>query len=297
MTFIGILIALLLEHMLSHVARWREHAWFVDYTQYLISHLHMPQLWNSRWGLAALLMPILLAVGVIQLLLHGDVIYELLGLPFAVAVLLLCLGPRDVAEEVHAYLDARLHGHSDAVTRIERDLCAGPAGLDAEQGEAALVRGLLVQSHERLFGVLLWFFCLGPVGAVLYRLAAVTPRVLQQAECGEGMRAAAEKLHALLAWIPVRLVALLYGLAGSTDDALAAWRATSADAEESWAKRTWKLLMSVGSGALQMEDDDSDRPVMLKFEESLRDALSLVQRALLILLAILGLFTVGGWLS
>jgi membrane protein required for beta-lactamase induction len=296
MKFIGILIALLLEHMLSHVERWREHAWFMRYSQTMVSAFESPRLWNGAWGVAALLLPILLPVGVIQILLRGDIIFQLLGLPFAVAVLLVCLGPRDVAEEVHSYLDARARGDSDAVRRIEHDLCSGPVALKAEPGESLLVQGLLVQSHERLFGVLFWFLFLGPFGAAFYRLSSGLPRILQHVECGEGARTAALRLHGYLAWAPVRLIALLFGLAGSTDDALKAWRSVHIENEESWTARTWRLLVATGCGALQMEDE-ANRPVSLDFEESLRDALALVQRTLLILLAIMGLFTVGGWLS
>src|SRR6185295_15489809 len=98
MTLICIVIALLCEHMLSHVVRWREHAWFMRYSQTLVTSLDMPNLWNSRWGLVPLLLPLLLGVALLQWFCHGG-IYALLGLPFSVAVLLLCLGPRDVAEE------------------------------------------------------------------------------------------------------------------------------------------------------------------------------------------------------
>src|SRR5690349_19389747 len=157
MTLICIVIALLFEHMLSHVARWREHAWFGQYVQALVTSLHMPLLWNSRWGLVPLLLPLLLGVGLLQAFFHGG-IYTLLGLPFSVGVLVLCLGPRDVAEEVHAYLEARVRGDDETVQRIQRDLCTGPARVKTEDGRSLLVRGLMLQAHERLFGVLLWFF-------------------------------------------------------------------------------------------------------------------------------------------
>jgi AmpE protein len=296
MTLIGILIALVCEHMLSHVVRWRDHAWFRQYAQTLVTSLHMPQLWNSRWGLVPLLLPILLGVFLVQMFFNGG-IYDLLGLPFSVVVLVLCLGPRDVAEEVHSYLEARARDDADTVSRIQHDLCSGPCGLNAGDGQPALVRGLMMQSHERLFGVLLWFFVAGPVGAVFYRIVSALPRVLQTFECGEGMRSAALGLHALAAWVPVRLVALLYGLAGSTDDALEAWRTVHARADENWKNRTWRLLADVGFAALQIEEGDDNHRVVQSAEEILRGALAMIQRSLLILLGIMSLFTLGGWLA
>ena len=296
MTLIGIIIALLLEHMLSHVARWREHAWFMRYATSVVASTRAPRLWNSAWGLALLLLPLLLGVALIQAFFHGG-IFTLLGLPFSVAILLLCLGPRDVAEEVQSYFDAKLHGDTDTVARIEHDFCSGPAKLKG-RGEELMIRGLLVQSHERLFGVLLWFFVAGPVGAVLYRTAAALPRVLQHVESGDRIRDWALRLHALVAWVPVRIVALIYGLAGSTDDAIKAWRVVHTESADDWMTRTWRLLTDVGAAALQMEDDDDGtRPVPQSSDDGLQAALGLVQRSLLILLAVLAVFTLGGWLS
>lgn len=295
MTLIGIIIALVCEHMLSHVERWREHAWFTAYAQWLHARLPSVTLWNSAWTLLLLLLPFLLVVGVLQALLN-DGIYVIFALPLAVAVLLLCLGPRDIAEELNSYFEARDRGDTDTMQRIEQDLSSGPGRIGASGRQTSLVRSALTQAHERLFGVLLWFFIIGPVGAVLYRLSASLPAVLRTVGAGERLQAAAHYLHAVLAWVPTHLVAVLYGLAGSTDDALKAWRDIRAD-EDDWMTRTWRVLGEVGAGALQFEDDVSGKPVQQDLDTALHAALALIQRTLLIMLGVFALFTVGGWIS
>lgn len=295
MTLIGIIIALVCEHMLSHVERWREHAWFTAHAQRLRQRLPAGALWNTGWGLLPLLLPILIVVGLLQVLL-SDGIYVIFALPLAVLVLLLCLGPRDIAEELTSYFEARDRGDAEAMQRIESDLYAGPGRLSEHPGQPRLVRASLLQAHERLFGVLLWFFIAGPFGAVLYRLAAALPRTLTAINAGEKLHDAAHRLHALLAWVPAHLIAALYGLAGSTDDALKAWRAIRSD-EDDWATRTWRLPAEVGTAALQIEDDVSGNPVRQDLDAHLHAALSLIQRTLVILLGVFALFTVGGWLS
>lgn len=296
MTLIGIIIALICEHMLSHVERWREHAWFMGYARWVHAKLPMNVLWSGGWALLPLLLPLLITVGVLQLLLN-DGIYIIFALPLAVLVLLLCLGPRDIAEELNSYFAARAAGDEDAARRIEGDLCTGPGGIERE-APGTLVGAVLLQAHERLFGVLLWFFIAGPFGAVLYRLGSALPRVLEDEElqAGERLREVANRLHALLAWVPAHLIAALYGLAGSTDDAVKAWRGT-ATGEGDWMKRTWRVLTEVGRGALQYEDDESGEPVSQDSDAILHSALALIQRTLVILLGLFALFTIGGWLS
>jgi AmpE protein len=294
MTLIGIIIALVCEHMLSHVERWREHAWFTAHAQWLRHRLPSAALWNSGWGLLPLLLPLLIVVGLLQAML-SDGIYVIFALPLAVLVLLLCLGPRDIAEELTSYFEARDRGDADVMQRIEADLYAVPARLGEDTGQPRLVRAALLQAHERLVGVLLWFFIAGPFGAVLYRLAASLPRTLTVVNAGEKLHDAAYRLHALLAWFPAHLIAALYGLAGSTDDALKAWRAIRSG-EDDWMTRTWRVLAEVGTAALQIEDDTGN-PVRQDLDANLHAALSLIQRTLVILLGVFALFTVGGWLS
>jgi membrane protein required for beta-lactamase induction len=295
MTLIGIIIALICEHMLSHVQRWREHAWYMTYARWVHARLPAPVLWNSVWGLLPLLLPLLILVGLLQVG-FSDGIYVVFALPLAVLILLLCLGPRDIAEELNSYFEARARGDDESLQRIERDLCAGPGRLRERDAQGRLVRAVLLQAHERLFGVLLWFFVAGPFGAVLYRLAASLPRVLTALGAGERLHEAARRLHALLAWAPAHLVAALYGLAGSTDDALKAWRAVGTG-DDDWQARTWRVLTEVGCGALQIEDDVSGQALAQDTDSALHGALALIQRTLVILLGLFALFTIGGWLS
>lgn len=295
MTLIGIIIALICEHMLSHVERWRDHAWFMRYAHWVHARLPSSSVWNSGWGLLPLLLPLLIGVGFLQILLN-DGIYVVFALPLAVLVLLLCLGPRDIAEELNSYFEARSRGDTEALQRIEHDLYSGPGRLRVGEGQGGLVRAALMQAHERLFGVLLWFFIAGPIGAVLYRLSASLPRVLTGLGAGQNLHDWAYRLHAMLAWAPAHLVAALYGLAGSTDDALKAWRAIHAG-DDDWMTRTWRVLTEVGSAALQIEDDVSGKPVIQDLDAALHGALALIQRTLVILLGVFALFTIGGWLS
>lgn len=296
MTLIGIILALIAERLLSQLREWREAAWYAAYLDWLDRHAKPAWLWQSAWGLLLLIALPVAAVALVQALLQGGVI-TLLGLLFGVLVLVFCLGPRDLAEEIHSYLDALAAGDAAESQRIAADLHKLPPGAQPEPGgeSRALVQGVLLQGHERLLAVIFWFYVLGPLGAVLYRLSASLPGLLQQRpEAGDSLHEVALRLHAILAWVPARITAALYTLAGSTDDALQEWRA-HLDAEGEWPAFSWSLLARVGCGAMQMEDGADQ--VELSLEDALVEALALVRRALLLGLGVLAAFTIGGWLT
>lgn len=293
MTLIGILFALLIERVLSHVREWREHAWFSRYIEWLGSQSWAKWVWETPWGLLLILLAPVSGVALLQGLLHGGVL-ELLAFAFSVLVLVLCFGPRDLGEEVQAYQRASEIGDEKEMADIAADLGAVPTVGKTQQCET-LVTAVLVQGHERILAVLFWFYLLGPVGAVLYRFAAGLPGHLEKRDCSMELHEMASRLHAVLAWLPARAVAGLYMLAGSTDDALANWKLAHDEQRADWGDQTWYVLSRVGCGAMQIEDGNK-QPVQMNIEESLHEALRLVRRALLLALGVLAAFTLGGWL-
>lgn len=223
--------------------------------------------------------------------LHLSLPYAWAQALFGGAVLFLCLGPRDLAREVQALLDARARGDAAECERLSRTLQQTP---ETEGSHRNLLGALFIQSHERLFGVLLAFVTLGPAGAVLYRIASRLPALLHDQGGAAPAVNAAEQLHAMLAWVPARLMALLFALAGSMDDALLAWRRVGElGFEHSWRNHSWAVLAEVACGALAMEEEDGSTVVAANLDSALREVLRVQQRALLILLAGHAVFTTG----
>lgn len=210
---------------------------------------------------------------------------------FGGLVLFLCLGPRDLADDVQALLAARAAGDLPEVARLARRLQHGP---EPDTSHRSLLGALFIQSHERLFGVLLWFVAVGPAGAVFYRVASRLPAQVEALEPGTAAASAAAQLHGLAAWLPVRFCAALFALAGSMDDALAAWRRVGEiDYQHGWRSHSWAVLAEVASGALAIEEADGSQVVAPNLESALREVLRMQTRALLILLAGFAVFTTG----
>lgn len=302
MNLIGILLALLLEYRLSHWPEWRRHHWFLNLARGLRARITSAGFWNSPLALLCLVLPLPVLVFVVDH--YAEAASVLLGVAWSVLVLLLCLGPRDLAEEVHTYVQ-----NPDERDEVEQDLRAGMRWLrHKEAGPINLVSAVLVQGHERLLGVLLWFFVLGPLGACLYRLLAVMPRVLKDLGAGENLSRSAIRLHDLAAWLPCRITAGCYVLAGSADEAFQAWRNSSSN-DSDWRSSSWQILASTGCAALREDDavpydldngdtDQEGNKVNIEgLKLALKSALGLVRRSLYILLAVFALFTLGGWIA
>ena len=247
---------------------------------------------SAAFWQAAAMPPLLVIVpALLVLLLQREIHGDLFKLPFQALLLFLCLGPRDLADDVQKLRAARAAGDSATVTRLTGTLQMGP---EPDADHRSLLGALFIQSHERLFGTLWWFLAAGPAGAVLYRVASRLPVLIADADSPAARSAAL--LHAVLAWLPVRLTSVLYGLAGSMDDAVTAWNHLRQSAHPDWKRQTWTVLATVASAALDWED--SAGPVVASsLDAALGEVLRMQQRALLILLALAALFTAGIWIA
>ncbi|MBP6598351.1 MAG: cobalamin biosynthesis protein, partial [Giesbergeria sp.] len=185
------------------------------------------------WG-AAVLVPALLATGIHWWLLWG------LGWPFAVlwsvAVLYLALGFRQFSHHFTGLRDALEEGDEQRA----RQLLADWQKVDAsELPRSALVRHVIEYSalaaHRHVFGVLAWYSILaalglGPLGAVLYRMAEFVARYWKAQPGSEVQRASAALQSASasawtsLDWLPARLTALCFAMVGSFEEAIDGWR-------------------------------------------------------------------------
>lgn len=284
MTLIGILLALLAERLLGHLQGWGRPVLFLAAMH--AAHALAPRgLWRSP------VMPVLVVVPPTALVWWGlgSIEGPIVRLLLSAAVLLLCLGPRDLAEDVHELLRARAEGDEVRAAQLARVLQRGPQPGETHR---SLVGALFVQSHEKLFGVLLWFFVLGPAGAVLYRLASRLPRFVDDTAPFSPALKVADWVHAVLAWVPARVTALVYGLAGSLDDALAAWRQLWREPEHGWRTQTWAVLAEVPSASLGAEEQGG-AVVPASLEALLAEVLRMQWRALLIMLAGFALTTTG----
>jgi AmpE protein len=296
MSLLALLLALVVERGLTHLFHLREPRWLDRYFDWVARRLRGGSGGSSVPAAVLTLALPVLPVALLDRVLGGHLL-GLLQLAFAVLVLLLSFGPRDLREEVDDYLAALERGDREEADRratelLESDAAGRGAGL-----RQAVEEAIFVQANNRVFGVILWFMVLGPAGAWLFRVSDLMRRraAFEEARGGEaarGVGGAFAILHGLLAWIPARLAAASYALAGSFEDAVGNWRVAVDSAAENALDRSEDLLARVGMASLQ--PSLADLPPETLDAASARGAWRIVSRATWIWLSVVALLVLAG---
>lgn len=296
MTLIAILAALGLGHFAPGLADVRRTGWVHDWNAWVARRLGGYDGFDSAAGVVSVLLPPLLAVALLQVLLAG-MYYGLAVFAFSVAVLIWAWGPRDLDEDVNAYLDALDGGDTNSQRQAAQRIVPGP--LPAEAGDEAetVVAWIYLGALERWFGVVFWFLVLGPLGAVLYRLTHVLAHEAVEAHMGEGFLAAARRLRRLLDWPACLLMALGLAVVGHFDAVIQAWRDYYRQAERGFFALDPGYLLAAARATLAApptgwaDDDNVSHDVRWQISTSM----NLVWRVLFVWLSVVALLTVAGW--
>jgi AmpE protein len=207
MSFLVLLVAVWIEKFSALRQRvQRDGAWLRELAKLEAG----PRTQTRPWLVLALL--VLLPVLLLALLLIAvqPLAYGWVALPIHLGVLIYSLGRGDLPAGLGPFRDAWRRGDEQAASHVaERDLgvVADDSGqlLDRVQGY------LLWQAYQGFFAVIFWYFLLGPVAALSYRLLALAvkhgtnPAVVERA---------AQLRHAF-DWLPVRLLAASFALVGN----------------------------------------------------------------------------------
>lgn len=324
-TLIATVVALVLGHLApSLAATVRQYGWFDAWLRWLNGRLPEGSFWRGRWGIALALLPPLLVVLLFQRALDGPML-GLASLLFGIAALFYAWGPRDLDIDVDAIVDAR-----DPLSRRAAAAALWPQGQSPRLDGGSLVEAVFRNALRRWFGVLFWFLLLGPFGALLYRLTALSVEGEASRELPEETADGARTLLAILEWPVAQLMSLSVALVGNFDTALGAWRdngGTSLSLDHGFLGAVARASVNselaeeavdyasdheppIGSSRIDPghADLDAAQPVAAGLAQpvvapmapelpELRDAMSLVWRSLLAWLAVLALFVIAGFVS
>ncbi|MBP5072544.1 regulatory signaling modulator protein AmpE [Pseudomonas chlororaphis] len=161
------------------------------------------------WVLALLVLLPAVLLGLLLLILE-PLAYGLLALPVHLLVVIYSLGRGDLLGELGPFRDAWRREDLQAAAHVaKRDL-----EICADSGEQLLgqVQGhLLWQAYQSFFAVIFWYFLLGPVAALSYRLLALAAEHSKNPAVAER----AGQLRHAFDWLPVRLLAASFALVGN----------------------------------------------------------------------------------
>ncbi len=259
MSFFAVLFALLIEQLKPLPRDNAVHESMVQWVRWTGRNFDAGERHHAAvvWGVSVAV-PGLLATGLYLLIAHYSL---LLALAFDVLVLYLTLGFRQFS---HFFTDIReALDRGDEATA--RRLLAEWRHLDtSELPRTELLRHViehaLLAAHRHVFGVFFWFVLLsalglGPLGAVLYRMAEFASRYWNyrsrnlDAPSNEGLAALSRRLFTLVDHVPARLTAAGFAIVGNFEESVAAWRRDA----RLWEHANEGVILAAAAGALGVQ--------------------------------------------
>lgn len=272
MIFIVTLIALLVERFFdcSHLRNWN---WFYSWQRIFINRLGEK---SAYLILASSILPLLLITIVISLSIHNG-IYGLLALLFDLAVLVYCLGPKNLLADIFASVQAFAQEntpHTFDSMKMAFDITDANAVTVTHR---TLIEKIFVEANKRIFAVVFWFVILGPAGAVLYRTISLSVGQHGTFEVSQK----ATQVQSLLDWIPIRIFTFFFALGGHFSKVFLVWRKNATLGTDN----NETMLVECGLAALNNEE------LNLSLESGMaeKNVISLLDRAFIIGLVVIAL--------
>jgi AmpE protein len=206
----------------------------------------------------------------------------------SIAILLYCLGPEDIYKQVREYITAKKAGDSTRSTEIEKELL-GDADSATKAEPHAVTGAIFWNASQSLFSVLFWFMLFGIFGALFYRGTVMLKHAAKEKNSPfADQYGAAEQIQNILDWIPVRIFTLFFALVGHFSAAFSFWLEhvlSGLDKNRQFISEGG--VIALGTVKAEKETQHADE---------YHSALALIDRSLILFLAIVALSTLGSWI-
>lgn len=285
MKLIILLIVLGLERYFSVGEKLKRFFWFDEY----LTRLHQvvgKQSWFKGIGgtlltIAAIPLIVTFACFLLKSF-SSQSVGMLIWMILSTVILLYCIGPFDIYRQVQSYLNTQgKHSTSD----IENQLLDGASATESH----AITKSIFWQSNQSLFGVLFWFMLFGIFGALLYRCTVLLREAIQRGNKQFASHAAnVQQIQNVLDWIPVRIFTLFFALVGQFSTSFTYWMENLI----AGLNHNRRFISEGGLIALGISQGSKSAGGAEEYQA----ALSLIDRSLIIFLAIVALFTLGSWI-
>lgn len=281
MTFFTIFVCLAAELTWLSFAPLRSDRWVSTWFSWTVARLNLRQWAGNAGVLLTVAVPAGLVAYLFNIVLIDSRTMTFLG---GAALLLFCSGPRDLASEVEFYKRDYLD-HDDEGLPLDQDnflnRIKAPVGDPDRPYEVAVA----VAANDGLFAPMFWFALLGPVGAVLFRMSSA---LAGSSVLTPGEQQISARLYDLLNWVPVRLLALGLGLAGTLGPVTQAFAAA-----DHGLRQSNQFLGRAALAALGTHRDDTE-PGDDEHIAAIHAMLGLVKRGFLVWLVALALLVAAG---
>jgi len=282
MALICILIGIIFERASDTLEKLRNFEWFDNYSRWIL-HTFPRVTEQSRISIIIVLLPILLLTAILQGWFEGQLL-GLIELLFGLVIFAFCLGPKDLNRQINNYLEAKENGDETIAYNEACNIMQKDAPTDPDQQVVEVMRSILHEPNDRFFSVIFWFVVLGPLGALMYRLATHTMRTAEN----ETLANAATQLQAIMAWAPAHMAAIGYALTGNYEGAKHEFY--SKTKQDNLTECNYLTLITAGQGALKDCKPGEETACI-------RSARALVLRTLIVWLSFIAILTLMGVMS
>jgi AmpE protein len=218
MSFLTILVALIINHYWQRERHLQVDSWFDAWLRWLLqSQNRMPVAlrdWRATVPLLAVLLPLVPLAGLLWL--AQGVLFGLLTLGIHVIAVVYCFSRVNQQALIEQYLSLwRAGDYEAAYLHVEQTV---PEVFDASLQDYGLMhrqftRYIQLSAFRQLFAVLVFYALIGPIGALAYWLLLALHRRADALDTHE-QAGFVDRLLAVAEWVPARLLALAYALAG-----------------------------------------------------------------------------------
>ena len=279
MSFLTILVALIINHYWQRERHLQVDSWFDAWLRWLLQYQgRMPAVlrdWRGTLPFLAVLLPLVPLAGLLWL--AQGVLFGLLTLGIHIIVVVYCFSRVNQQALIQQYLALwRAGDYEAAYLHVEQTV---PEVFDASLQDYALMyrqftRYIQLAAFRQLFAVLVFYVLSGPVGVLAYWLLVAVYRRARELDTRE-QAGFVDRLLAVVEWVPARLLALAYALAG---DFAATFSVLKRDAVgELQAAANIDMLeasAAAGAGVTELAEDTTDFSQRAALSlEALRDLL------------------------
>lgn len=291
MTLIILLAVLALQYCTNIISVLPKFNWFEQYVNMLSNFLSKPFALGNLWGIAFVVAPILIIVGIINFVLSGW-IFSLIEFLFSLIILLYCLRAENLKAQLNEYFGALEADDLVKAGHAAKEFLGRSVPNDAAGMARAVTQGVFQKAIVQCFSYIFWFALFGLYGVMLY--FSVRHFYLLANKSGSKLQAFADiskKAQAVLDWVPVRLAGLSYALVGHFAAGFSHWLKTlikvkglDVDNELAW---------SLGLAGLNAEINSEAKA---SAAENIA-AINLVNNAVIVWIVVIAIFILGYWLA
>ncbi len=234
--------------------------------------------------LITLLIPLVIAA--LFLSVTRDWLFGFAAVLFHVFILFYALGRVNLFEQLEEYLRHWCNGDFQSAYHHAEKQFNGEFGFAADDAASLHVgscKGLLYQWFEQIFVVVFWYLVAGPLAALFMRLLSLYEQRYKVSGYGGGL----QLLH-VLEWLPARLLALTYAVAGNFSHCFKVLMTSIAD----YKMPTNELLLKTGLAASGLDEAQITVVSAHRQAEQLKTLQRLQVRSLVVGMVLVALLTI-----